>query len=344
VTKLAPGVDVSPETLIPELLNSRRDEFFRQVRRIPVEWTPDSIHDVRVAGRRLRSTIQTFLPWLDPLAGGNAQRRVKQFMSHFNPLRDIDVQLEFLTSAEIADRFRKKAGYRNVVTDLLQQKQGQDRMLKEWVHGPAWETDWTAIPLPHVIRSGKTPLDSLLESDLNRFFERQKAVNWKQPLDHPASLHALRIAVKRLRYGIELFRPALGKHGGSLSAYLKEAQDFLGWVHDGDVLIEYLSSFLRRRQKELNQGLRNLLTIESPLAFDRSLGRKWRFLVGSIHLEDTLSLMLTVKRCRLNHFRATRSHLGTLRRSGAQKALTSWLHSGNCPDFWLKQRLIHAGE
>ena len=49
-------------------------------------------------------------------------------------------------------------------------------------------------------------------------------------------LHAMRIAAKRLRYSLEMFRPALGPHGPSLLDAVKEIQERIGAIHDADVL------------------------------------------------------------------------------------------------------------
>ncbi|MBL8491524.1 MAG: CHAD domain-containing protein, partial [Rhodocyclaceae bacterium] len=51
--------------------------------------------------------------------------------------------------------------------------------------------------------------------------------------DAPASLHALRIAVKRLRYGLEFFAPMTGgRRLKRCSSVLAEAQDALGKLND----------------------------------------------------------------------------------------------------------------
>ena len=56
----------------------------------------------------------------------------------------------------------------------------------------------------------------------------------------PERLHAVRIAVKKLRYGLELATElAGGKNGAGLKA-LKRGQDVLGRMHDLQVLIERL--------------------------------------------------------------------------------------------------------
>ncbi len=49
-------------------------------------------------------------------------------------------------------------------------------------------------------------------------------------------LHNMRIAAKRLRYTLEMFRPALTDDGPRLIDVVKEAQERIGAIHDADVL------------------------------------------------------------------------------------------------------------
>jgi len=51
-------------------------------------------------------------------------------------------------------------------------------------------------------------------------------------------LHNMRIAAKRLRYTLEMFRVCLGPDGPALIDRVKEIQDRIGVIHDADVLVE----------------------------------------------------------------------------------------------------------
>ena len=51
-------------------------------------------------------------------------------------------------------------------------------------------------------------------------------------------LHTMRIAAKRLRYTLEMFRVCLGPDGPTLIDVVKEIQERIGAIHDADVLAE----------------------------------------------------------------------------------------------------------
>ncbi len=62
--------------------------------------------------------------------------------------------------------------------------------------------------------------------------------------DRPREQHQLRIASKRLRYTLELFRDFLPEQAGEAIKELKGLQDALGLMHDCDVLLAILRSAL----------------------------------------------------------------------------------------------------
>ena len=54
------------------------------------------------------------------------------------------------------------------------------------------------------------------------------------------ALHDMRIAAKRLRYVLELTKPALGEPAGKGARTMKRLQDVLGEIHDCDVMLPRL--------------------------------------------------------------------------------------------------------
>ena len=60
--------------------------------------------------------------------------------------------------------------------------------------------------------------------------------------DAVEELHALRIAAKRLRYTLELFRDVFAAPGERLIATVKAMQEELGEVHDHDVRLDLIAA------------------------------------------------------------------------------------------------------
>jgi len=73
---------------------------------------------------------------------------------------------------------------------------------------------------------------------------------------HDDDLHNMRIAAKRLRYTLEMFRAVLGDDGPALIDVVKEVQERIGTIHDADVLDEvartHLAVVAQRQVTELS--------------------------------------------------------------------------------------------
>ncbi len=61
---------------------------------------------------------------------------------------------------------------------------------------------------------------------------------WVADQNNVEEIHNLRIAAKRLRYSLELFRFGLPSGTGELIDEVKEIQEYIGDMHDADVMIE----------------------------------------------------------------------------------------------------------
>jgi hypothetical protein len=72
-------------------------------------------------------------------------------------------------------------------------------------------------------------------------------------------LHNLRIAAKRLRYTLELFRPTFGKAGERQIDRVKAVQEALGTLHDHDVRIELIGGELSRLMLEQSEEMRRAI-------------------------------------------------------------------------------------
>src|SRR5437870_12536186 len=71
----------------------------------------------------------------------------------------------------------------------------------------------------------------------------EEMYNWERYVDNPFNireLHDLRIAVKRLRYTLEIFEEVLPEASKSIVKELTQIQDELGELHDSDVMIALL--------------------------------------------------------------------------------------------------------
>ncbi len=88
------------------------------------------------------------------------------------------------------------------------------------------------------IRCDAPVIDNAQRIIETRLREMLSFAPWVNDRDNVEQIHNLRIAAKRLRYSLELFRFALPSGAGSLIDEVKEIQEHIGDMHDADVMIE----------------------------------------------------------------------------------------------------------
>jgi hypothetical protein len=82
--------------------------------------------------------------------------------------------------------------------------------------------------------------------------------------DYVEALHDLRIAAKRLRYTLELFRPQFGEMADRQIARVKAVQESLGNLHDHDVRIALIGDELSCLMLEQSRHMRTAIADASP--------------------------------------------------------------------------------
>lgn len=97
--------------------------------------------------------------------------------------------------------------------------------------------------------------------------------------DNVAAHHAMRIAAKRLRYTLEVFRPLFGKALEKFIAAARHAQQMLGEIHDCDVWVDFLPRFLekeRARSAGRKGAAKRMARAKPGLAFLEEDRRRYR--------------------------------------------------------------------
>jgi CHAD domain-containing protein len=224
---------------VPVYLRAQRDALLLQDPAAR-EGDVDAVHDMRVAVRRLRTTLRTFrsrwdrawvesvrgeLKWLGEQLGGvrDAQvmaRRLDKAV-HAEPAELVlgpvaaDIHRRFATEGTAAlDALRRaltSARYTRLVADL-------DAVVER---PPARDTDprWVARRVRGAVRRADLALDAALALPGGEA---------GADADRDRSLHEARKAYKRARYAVEVRRPSAGKPAERLVRALKGLQDLLG--------------------------------------------------------------------------------------------------------------------
>lgn len=229
---------------------------------------PEYIHQMRVAMRRLRAALRLFDPLLPPDFATPIITPLRQLMGLLGQARDLDVLL-----AEIAEPVLQalpdEPRLAALVGIITERRFDRRRAAVDFMRSPRFGAIVLAVletlhaqsrqvgpgaTAPQPAGGAVAPtLDRFAADRLRRLRKKVLGLAAQASIDSPASLHALRIGIKRLRYAIEFFAPLAGpKSLQRMLAHLASLQDTLGQINDlanaGELLMNCAGNDARLRE------------------------------------------------------------------------------------------------
>jgi CHAD domain-containing protein len=200
-----------------------------------------SLHQARVATRRLRAALPLVAPGRKT---EKLTRSVRKLTQALGPVRELDVALlilnEFEDSADVprpaVQRLRAAIGEerRQVHAELQRLLEGFDlgKLRKRAVSAARKQEEKTSKRVRDPKRAAKARIRARQRAE-----QLALAIENAAALYLPDRLHEVRIAVKKLRYTLELEQSFTASRATARLRTLKNAQDLLGRMHDLEVLI-----------------------------------------------------------------------------------------------------------
>ena len=200
----------------------------------------DALHDFRVAARRLRSWLRGLEPWLQESLPKKAKRRLKKAAQLTGASRDAEVHLEWLREQRGALSVRQRRGLMWLIEQVESEKKESDHVV---AIKSARCFDRAREALSRKLPVYRSHVDDEKESTRRKFafvmaqLLRDHAAALADSLtriggfEDEVSVHATRIAGKRLRYLLE----PIAEHvegGSALVSDLSKLQDTFGSWHD----------------------------------------------------------------------------------------------------------------
>jgi CHAD domain-containing protein len=218
----------------------------------------EPVHQVRVACRRMRAGLAFFGDCFDDDKAARWRRQLKKMLRRFGPARDCDVQIEWLQhTLDGMDENDKKTrpGIARLLLRLRQQRdalqQGLDKAVRRlqrerFTMNLHLETERLLYEVQHAEEQADTVrfYDRAAEQVRERLDEVFKKLSSLDDAADHTGHHALRIAVKKLRYTLELCDRALDGRLKKGIKRLKKFQTFLGNLHDCDVWEAQIDAFI----------------------------------------------------------------------------------------------------
>jgi CHAD domain-containing protein len=208
---------------------------------------PDAVHQMRVAARRLRSTLRTFAPLLEPEPAAALSGELRWIAGTLGPVRDTEVLLARLEGhlAELAPELVVGPVAERLERRLTGDMQRAREELLEAMRSPRYvallDALVTAAQEPPTTAAADAPVAQALPPLVAATYRKlEKAVAALDDDSPEEQVHAVRIRAKRARYAAETAALAYGQPAKELGSQLARVTDLLGEYQDAAVAADVL--------------------------------------------------------------------------------------------------------
>lgn len=236
-----PSIELPLPVNVSLIVCLRAQILFRRLTSAQKKLSADNIHDLRVAARRFREALDVSEELLGADGSDKIARQARKLTRWPGQVRNLDVTDTILSrviaenpqspAAELATQCKKqlliqRRSARKSIASKIRDFDGQSleakigKLIQKWSQHP-----------PALL--SRAIIETVLKRRLRTAFAlKRKAL---QPKNAEAQ-HRLRIAIKKLRYALEILLFAFGKNAQPFLEQLQSLQDLLGEIHDLDVL------------------------------------------------------------------------------------------------------------
>lgn len=221
----------------------------------------EALHDMRVWSRRLREALEIFAFCFTPKIYDKLYERVRQVTKTLGAARNADVAVEFFAAhhaqaQELVERVALEDLLRRLVKEQTRErermKERLDKKVKTSALPAALEAAFVKVAqTPGLRRRGPRTASrlarTLLLTRLQEVFKIRAAILGENDVE---GLHNLRIAVKKLRYALEILSFAIGESAAENLSFFKKLQTVLGDLHDRDVFIDVVKARYETLEKQ----------------------------------------------------------------------------------------------
>ena len=200
-----------------------------------------SVHQARVASRRLREALPVLGATADDEALDRAERRVRRITRALGPVRELDVTLSLLAELEATGVAPKRAIARVRKAVAEERMKRRRAMLAEIKPSRLEKLRKRLVKVAAPETRKEQTRTAIHEAEIKaaeRARKLREAIADAGSIYLADRLHRVRIEAKKLRYALEIHRELSQSRSTARLNRLKHQQDLLGRVHDFEVLIE----------------------------------------------------------------------------------------------------------
>ena len=247
----------------------------------------ESIHQARVASRRIRTAIGAFKKAFPAKKVRRWNKHIRRLIQGLGAARDKDVQIEFVAGM-VADRIAEKRadlpGLKRLLLRLRQEREAiQPRVIKtlDQLETTGIVSQMLAHTAKSLSRLQKTDTDTKsplvlergardIQKTCHRMLRLQSCLDDAEAIEQH---HRMRIVAKKLRYTIEIYKKAFDTRLNESHKVIRNIQTLLGDIHDCDVWCEFIQTFMheeRQRTVEYYGHARPFQRLRSGLEYLRN--------------------------------------------------------------------------
>jgi len=260
---MKPSVDASYQLLAARYVRKQTKQLSGQLGGIRKGEDIEFVHRARVASRRLRAALRMFRDCFDPGDVKIWRKEMRRLTTRLGEARDKDIQIEFV--CDVLCNLEQRASYPGIARLLVTLERRRESLQSKVVR--AVQRLEASGVLGEMLSAAKTlladldgPGTSVASEQVFALAEEhvaskhEKLAVYRSSLEDPQQQeqhHAMRIAVKRLRYTMEICKPAFDGRLDEFIRAAKQAQSFLGEIHDCDVWVEHLGALLEKEEARI---------------------------------------------------------------------------------------------
>ena len=206
------------------------------------------VHHARVASRRLRELVPVLAEDVKGNKARKAERKIRRLTRALGAVRELDVTLTVLDELAARDTLPRNALEDVRAHVVAEREERRSTMLKRMEKVSVEKLDRRLASMAQALDEAQA--EEWRKALGTRLQTRGKAllesIREAGQMYNPERLHQVRIATKKLRYGLEIASESGVKTATPLVRQLKKVQDSLGRLHDLQVLQEHVAAVQTR--------------------------------------------------------------------------------------------------
>lgn len=228
---------------VTTLLLERRTKALKRHLPSAVAGDDVGVHQARVATRRLREAVPVLATDLKDGKADKASRKIRRLTRALGTVRELDVTIQLLD--QMATEHLPRAAVEDVRARVLADREQRRKVMLtrlERVNADKLERRLASVAeaLQECEHEGwREALASRVTKRAGRLAE---AIDAAGQLYAPDRLHRVRIAAKKLRYGLELAAESGAAHAAAHVRAIKRVQELLGRLNDLQVLQTHVAA------------------------------------------------------------------------------------------------------